>query len=118
MAAPHRLLILVPVGAKLAAVVAWFQANIGANAVDALLGPALCAAGDGTLTPTFRWCCGGFADAEAKAILTKLCQLAGVAVPTLAQWDNATQAQKRAWWLSVRDAVWTNYGAWCSLVDN
>jgi hypothetical protein len=115
---PHRLLIICPIGAKLAAVVKWFQNNIDPNAVDVNLGPALYTLGDATKTPTFRWCCGCFNDVECKAILVKLCQLAAVAVPTAAQWNNATPTQRRNWWNSVRNNIWTNYGVWCQMADN
>jgi hypothetical protein len=102
--------------AKVAAVTGWFAANIGANAVDAQLGPPLSATG--TAPATFNWCCGSWVDADAKAILVKLCQLAGVAVPTVAQWDNATRAQKIAWLLSVQAAILSGYGAYVTLAMN
>lgn len=112
----HRLIILCPVGAKLTAVVNWFVANIGANSVPSNLGPGLSASGSGSAT--HRWCNGSFTDAECKAILVKLCQLASVTPPTNAEWNSWTGAQKRTWLAGVRNTVWTNYGIWIAFADN
>jgi hypothetical protein len=114
---PHRILLVVPV-AKVAAVVAWFQANVGANSVPADLGPGLNASGLAADPVTFRWCCGAWVDADARAILAKLCQLAAVTPPTLATWTGWNGAQKRSWLLSVQSAILSGYGAFVTLADN
>jgi hypothetical protein len=113
----YRIILIVP-AAKVAAVVSWFQANVGASAVDPQLGPALNPSGLPTDPVTHRWCCGAWVEADAKKILVKLCQLAGVAPPTAAQWDNATRAQKISWLHSVQAAIWSGYGAWVTLAGN
>lgn len=113
----HRLTTIVP-AAKVSAVVAWFAVNVSANAVPADLGPPLNATGLLADAVTFRWCCGSWIDADAKKIMVKLCQLAGVTVPTASQWDNATNAQKRAWAASVRAGILSGYGAGVWLADN
>jgi hypothetical protein len=113
----HRLILIVPT-AKVAAVVTWFQANVGANAVDAQLGPGLNASGLAADPVTYRWCCGSYTDAECKAILAKLCQLAAVTPPTNVQWNGWTGAQKRSWLLSVQAAILSGYGAYVTLADN
>jgi hypothetical protein len=112
-----RIIVIVPV-AKVAAVVSWMQTNLGANAVDPLLGPGLNASGLAADPVTCRWCNGAWRDAEAKAILSKLCQLAAVATPTAAQWDNATRAQKINWLKSVQASIRTNYGVFVTLAGN
>jgi hypothetical protein len=113
----HRILLIVPV-AKVAAVVAWLQTNIGANSVPADLGPALNPSGLAADPVTHRWCCGGWTDIEAKAILAKLCQLASVTPPTAPTWSGWTQAQKIAWLKTVQAAVLAGYGAFVALSDN
>lgn len=112
---PHRLIILAPT-AKAVVVATWMNANLGVNTVPVDLGPGLSA--DGTGIPTHNWCCIALDDAQAKAVLTRLCTLAGVAQPTPAQWNNATNAQRRTWWQSVRSGVWTNFTVWVQLADN
>lgn len=111
----HRILLIVP-AAKVAAVVAWFQANIGAASVPADLGPGLSATG--SAPATYAWMCGSYTDAECKAILAKLCQLAAVTPPTNLQWNGWTGAQKISWLASVRAAILSGYGAFVTLADN
>lgn len=72
----------------------------------------------GTPPATYRWCNGSFTDAECKAILLKLCQLASVTPPTNAQWNGWTRPEKRTWLISVRNTIWTNYSVWVTLADN
>lgn len=111
----HRILLIVP-AAKVAAVVAWFQANIAPDSIPAALGPGLSPTG---LAPaTHNWCCGSFDDAECKAILLRLCQLAAVAAPTAGQWAGWTGPEKRSWLASVRAAILAGYGAYVMLADN
>jgi hypothetical protein len=113
----HRLILIVPV-AKVATVVTWFQANIGANSVPADLGPGLNATGLAADPVTHNWSDGSYTDAECKAILAKLCQLAGVTPPTNAQWSGWTGVQKRSWLGSVRAAILSGYGVYVTLADN
>jgi hypothetical protein len=110
----HRIALVVP-AAKVAAVTNWFAGNIGPNSVPADLGPALNPSGLAADPVTYRWCSGAWTDAEAKAILTRLCQLAGVAAPTNAQWNGWTGAQKRSWLASVRAGLLAGYGVYVQL---
>jgi hypothetical protein len=110
----HRIVLIVP-AAKVAAVVSWFQANIGPASVPADLGPALNASGSAADPVTHRWSSGAWSDDDGRRILFRLCQLAGVATPTLAQWQGWTRAEKRAWLLSVRDAILAGYGVYVQL---
>jgi hypothetical protein len=113
----HRLNMIVP-AAKVPAVVAWFQNQIGPDSLPPGLGPPLNATGNPADPVTHNWCCASYTDPECKAILVKMCQNAGLPVPTPAQWDNATQPQKLTWLLSVRDAVLAQFGAWINLAMN
>jgi hypothetical protein len=112
----HRLILIVPAGAKVTAVVTWFSTNIGAASVPATLGPGLSASG--SAPATHDWLCGSYTDPECKAILAKLCQLAAVTAPTNAQWNGWDGAAKRAWLASVRAAILSGYGAYVTLADN
>jgi hypothetical protein len=111
----HRLILIVPT-AKVAAVTSWFAANIGPSSVPAALGPGLSASG--SAPATHAWMCGSYNDAECKAILAKLCQLAAVTPPTAPQWAGWTQAQKISWLASVRAGILSGYGAYVTLCDN
>lgn len=118
-----RIIVAAPVaGSKNTTVATWLNANLseGANTVPADLGPGLALSTDNGIPPTvvYRWCGIALTLADAKLVLAKLCQLAGVATPTAAQWDNATFAQKQTWWNSVRGTIFTNYGVWCQLASN
>jgi hypothetical protein len=112
-----RILLIVP-AARVAAVVTWFQANIGATSVPADLGPALNPSGLTADPVTHRWCSGAWTDAQAKAILAKLCDLAGVTKPTNAQWTGWTRQQKVSWLLSVQAGLFSGYGVWVQLMFN
>lgn len=98
------------------AVATWLNTNLGANTVPADLGPGLSATG--LAPPAYHWCNVALTTPQAKAVLSRLCTLAGVATPTAAQWDDATPAQRRTWWDNVRGAVWTNFNVWCQLAAN
>lgn len=113
----HRLIIVVPV-AKVAAVVAWLQTNIGANCVPSDLGPGLNASGLAADAATFRWCCASFTELECREILKRLCVLASVTGPTNPQWTSWTGAQKRSWLASVQAAVLSGFGVYVRLADN
>lgn len=111
----HRLIIVAP-SPKAVVIATWMNANLGLDTVPAGLGPGLSTTGSAPVT--YNWCCIALDDSQAKAVLARLCTLAGVAQPTAAQWNNATNAQRRTWWNSVRSTVWTNYGVWVQLADN
>lgn len=111
----HRILCIVPAGAKATTVASWLQSNIDPNA-DPAVGPGLSAAG--SAPATHAWLCGAYTDPQAKAILAKLCQLAAVAPPSNAQWNGWSGAQKRAWLASVRGAILAGYGLGVWLADN
>lgn len=112
----HRILLIVPV-AKVAAVVAWLQANVDATC-PADLGPELNASGLIADAVTHNWQCGAWTDAQCKALLARLCNLASITPPTNNQWNNWTGAQKRAWLTSVHDAILGDFGVYVSLIDN
>jgi len=111
----HRLIVIAPV-AKAATLAADLNTGLGANTVPADLGPGLSASG--TAPVTHNWCGIALVDGHAKQVLSRLCTLAGRPTPTVAQWNNATQAQRRTWWASVRAAVYSNYGVYCALAAN
>lgn len=109
----RRLVIVCP-AAKAAAVAAWLNANVGPNAVPPDLGPP---AGGDPASP-YRWCSGAWTDAEAKAILTRLCALASVPPPSNADWSRWTGAEKRSWAGGSRKAVLDGFGAYVTLSQN
>lgn len=111
-----RLIIVAPTVTKAANVATWMNNNLAAATVPANLGPGL--SPTGIAPATYQWCSVALTAPDAKACLTQLCTLAVVAVPTNAQWDNATPAQRKAWWVGVRASVFANYGVWCQLADN
>lgn len=111
----HRILVIVP-AANVAAVVAWFQANVGAKSVPTGLGPGLSASG--SAPATHAWMSGSFVDADCKAILAKLCQLASLTPPTDPQWAGWTQTQKISWLASVQGGIKSGYGLYVTLADN
>lgn len=113
----HRILLIVPV-AKVSAVVAWFQTNVGPNAVPADLGPPLNVSGLDTDSASHRWCCGSYTDAEAKAILAQFCQRASVTPAKDSDWIAWTGDQKRAWAAGVKDGLKAADGVLVSLADN
>lgn len=117
MATNHvwRIILVVP-EAQVASVVAWFVANIGAGSLAAADMPQLSASG--AAPSTHRWCCGAYTDAEARAILVRLCNLAGVAPPSAATWNGWTRAEKIAWLQSVQAAILAGFGAWVTLAQN
>lgn len=112
----HRTIIVVPV-AKVAAVVAWIRANVD-DTCPANIGPALNASGIAADSATHRWQCCAWTDAQCKALLARLCQLASVTPPTNGQWNGWTGAQKRAWLASVRAAVLSGFGIYVTLANN
>lgn len=79
----YRIICIVPV-AKVVAVATWFTNNID-PATDPSIGPPLNPSGLFADAITHRWCCGAYTVDQCKALIVKICQLAGVAVPTLAQ---------------------------------
>jgi len=112
-----RIILIIP-AAKVAAVVTWFNNNIGPNAVSADLGPGLNASGLAGDPVTHRWCNGSWQDGDARLILRQLCILAGVTPPTLAVWNGWTRQEKIDWLQSVQAGIWSGYGAWVTLADN
>jgi hypothetical protein len=67
---------------------------------------------------THRWCNGAWTDGEAKAVLGRLANLAGIAVPSSSEWNGWGKVEKRQWLLSVRDGIWTGFGAWVTMAEN
>jgi hypothetical protein len=112
VALPHRLVMVVPV-ARVAAVGSWWAANVHPEN-DWSAQPELNAAGDGS-PATHRWASTALSDADLKAVLAKVCQIASVTPPTNAQWNGWTRQQKVAWLQSVRDALFAACGIWLDL---
>lgn len=112
----HRVIIVAPV-ARVAAVVAYLQANVDAT-TDPNLGPPLNATGLAADPVTHRWSNGAYLDWQCRLLLSRLCQLAGTAAPTLGQWNGWTGAQKRSWLASVRAGVLSGYGVGVFLAQN
>lgn len=102
-----RMVILAPDGAKANGVASWMNTNLGANTVPADLGPGLSPTGNSPAT--FRWCSIGLTDDQARLTLARVCDLAGVPKPTLAQWQGWTRAEKVGWLKSVQAALWTGW---------
>jgi len=111
----HRLVLIVPV-ANVAAVVSWFQTNIGSNSIPNDFGPGLSPTGNAPIT--HRWCSGCFNDIECKAIMLRLCNLSGVTPPTGPEWAGWNRQQKIIWLESVQTAMRTNFGIWVTLSLN
>ena len=109
-----RLVVIVPVG-SVAAVGTWWQANIDAND-DLTTWPTLSATGSNPAT--HRWCSVALTDAQLRAVLVKVCQLANVTPPSVGTWNGWTRAQKRAWLASTRDSLYANTGIWLDVSDN
>jgi hypothetical protein len=112
----HRVLLIVP-EARVAAVGAWWQANM--DAADNLsTWPRLNATGSVGSASTHRWCCTALTDLQCRTILFRLCDLAAVARPSIGTWNAMTSAQKRTWLASVRAGVLAGYGIYVRLADN
>lgn len=111
-----RLVVICP-AAKLAAVGAWWKANLDVND-DASTWPLLNPSGDPAQAATHSWCSVALKDSQARALLAKVCQLATVTPPTLGTWNGWTFAQKAAWLAGVRQQLFTNTGVWLDLCDN
>lgn len=113
----HRFIIVAP-SAKAVTIATWANANLtdAPNVVSATLGPGLSA--DGNTPATANWCCFSCIDADAKAVIVKLCQLGSVTPPTNPQWNGWTGAQKRSFLAGVQAAIKTNYGVFVTLADN
>ncbi len=112
----HRLFILSP-ASRQAVVNAWFPANLAPSGGNWLTA-GLNATGLRADPVTHHWCTAGLTDAQAKALLVKIRQLALVPLPTTAQWDSATQATKMAWLVGIRAAVVAGFGVFLNLSDN
>lgn len=112
----HRIILVVPAGAKATAVANWLNANVDANAVPTNLGPALEPAGGGAVS--HRWCNGAWTDSEARQILARLCNLAGVSQPSAGTWGGWTGAKKRTWLAGVRASLLSSYGVYVMLAAN
>jgi hypothetical protein len=111
----HRILLIVPI-AKVPAVVSWLQANVDPTCPNNL-GPALNATGLASDPASHAWQSAAWTDAQCKALMAKLCQLAGVTPPTALQWGGWTGAQKRSWLAGVRAALRTGFGVYVQLSD-
>lgn len=109
----HRLLIVVPLN-RIAAVAGWIQANVDSTCPNNI-GPALCSVNDPAQSITHRWQSAAWTDQQCRQILFRLCDLAGVAKPTLAQWNGWNGAQKRTWLVSIRNSILSGYGIYIQL---
>ncbi len=118
----HRILAIIPAGAKCAAVGAWLRANVDPTA-DETQWPGLNASGLKADPITHRWFCQSYQDADAFQILRQLVILAnsagaGITPLTAGFWNSQTRPQKIAWLLSVQAAILASYGARIGLADN
>jgi hypothetical protein len=92
----HRICLVIPV-AQAAQVADWMRANVDPTCPPDI-GPGLPAE-----SPTHRIQSGAWTDAQAKAILTYLCDRTGAS--KLADWDTKPNSDKRTWLAGVRDAI-------------
>ena len=117
MATPHRhrLIVVCPV-ARLAALGSWWQANID-PADDATGWPALNPSGSDADAVTHRWCSTALTNAQWRAVIVRVCQIAGVTPPTVATWNGWTRAQQRQWLAGVRDQMFAGTGIWLDHSD-
>ena len=113
----HRVLAIVPEN-RVAAVGAWWAANLDANDNLSTWPRLTASSGAASAAATHRWGCTALTDAQAKALLVRLCQLAGQAAPSNATWKGWTGAQKRTWLAGVRASILSGYGLYIRLADN
>lgn len=107
---PHRLVIVCP-AARLAAFGTWWSANID-PADNCSMWPPLNASGSDADVVTHRWCSTMLTNAQWRAVVVRVCQIANVTPPTAGQWNGWTRAQKRAWLTSTRDDLLSASGIW------
>jgi hypothetical protein len=111
----HRLIVICP-AARFASVGTWWQNNI--DAADNLsTWPSLNPTGLPTDPETHRWCSTALTEAQCRAVLVQVCNLAVVTPPTLATWNGWTRAEKQSWLVSTRAQLFTNTGIWLDLSD-
>ena len=112
---PQRLLCIVP-DARKAALVAWWNANIepgqGANTLAVPLSAT------GSLPATHWWFSGAFTVPELRQIIVRLCSLAGITPPTVAQYNNSTNEQRRQWIRNAREDIYAATGIAVTPDDN
>jgi len=101
----------------MAAVGSWYQGAIDSSD-DGSTWPALNATGLMSDPESHRWSNGSFTEPQARTIIVRVCNLAGVTPPTLAQWNGWTKQQKYAWLRTVQSQLYTNSGIWIDLADN
>lgn len=106
-----RIILIVPVGAKLTNIVAFLVNQNIDPTTTAAKWPGLSASGN---TPvTHRWWNGAVTKAEAKLIIDELIDRVNAQQPgtltkkTAAEWAAMTHAEARAWLNSIRNAVWS-----------
>lgn len=112
----HRLIVVCP-AARLVAVGAWWAANVDASD-DASAWPALNPSGDPSQPLTHRWCSTALTESLLRAVIVRVCQIAGVTPPTVGTWNGWTRQQKRTWLDGVRDQLFTQTGIWLDLCGN
>lgn len=111
----HRLIVVCP-ASRYGTLGTWWKANM--DPADDVSGwPKLNPSGLSTDAETHRWCSTALNEAQLRLIIVRVCNLAGVAVPTATQWNSWTRAEKRAWLASTRNQLYTNTGIWLDLSD-
>lgn len=80
--------------------------------------PTLNATGLMSDPETARWSNGAFTEPQARQIIVRVCNLAGVTPPTLAVWNGWNKAQKYAWLSTTRQQLYQQSGIWLDLADN
>ena len=103
---------------RAAAVATWLNANIAEGEAAADLGPGLNATGNPADAVTHRWFCGAYRDDEARRILVRLCQLAGITPPTQGTWDGWTRPEKISWLKGLQVQLWTGWVLGVDLMAN
>jgi hypothetical protein len=112
---PHRLVVVCPL-ARLAALGAWWAANID-PADDCANWPALNPSGSDADAATHRWCSTALTNAQWRAVVVRVCQIAGVSPPSVATWNGWTRAQQRAWLNTTREGLFAATGIWLAHSD-
>lgn len=112
----HRLIVVLPQAAY-AGVFSWWAANVDPSD-NGSAWPTLNASGLMSDPETHRWANVALNEQKGRQIIARVCQLAGVTPPTLAQWNGWTKQQKYAWLSATRNALYAATGIWLDLADN
>lgn len=112
----HRLIVLCPV-ARVAAMLTWWAANIGPEETGKGFQP-LNPTGSDADPATHYWCATALTGPQWRAVVVRVCAIAGQTPPTVATWNGWTRLQQREWLAGVRDQMYTATGIWLDHSDN